>query len=129
MVLLCVYGFDFSRDLPAFCDGHTSLSVTFSRFIHTVIFWFFVLFCFFGFIVVVVVVVFLLFRVTLVAYGSSQARGGIGAAAASLRHSHSNAGSELCLPSTPQLLATLDPEPTERGQGSNPHPHGYSSGL
>ena len=36
------------------------------------------------------------FRATLVAYGGSQARGQMGAAAASLRHSHShsNAGSE-----------------------------------
>ena len=33
------------------------------------------------------------FRAAPVAYGSSQARGQIGAAAASLYHSHSNAGS------------------------------------
>ena len=26
---------------------------------------------------------------------------------------------------TPQLTATLDPQPTERGQGSNPRLHGY----
>ena len=26
---------------------------------------------------------------------------------------------------TPQLTATPDPQPTERGQGSNPQPHGY----
>ena len=44
-----------------------------------------------------------------VAYGSSQASGWIGAAAASLRHSHSNARSELHLPPTPQLTETLDP--------------------
>ena len=37
------------------------------------------------------------FRGTTTAYGSSQARGLIGAAAAGLHHSHSNAGSELCL--------------------------------
>ena len=45
-----------------------------------------------------------LFRAALVAYGSSQARGPIGAAAASLchSHSHSNAGSELCLQPIPQ---------------------------
>ena len=43
-----------------------------------------------------------LFRATPVAYGSYQARGRIGAAAASLQHSHSNAGSELCLQPTPQ---------------------------
>ena len=37
---------------------------------------------------------FLLFRATPAAYGSSQARGQIGAVAASLRHSHRNTGSE-----------------------------------
>ena len=37
---------------------------------------------------------FCLFRAAPVAYGSSQARGQIGAAAASLHHSHSNEGSE-----------------------------------
>ena len=36
----------------------------------------------------------LLFRAAPKAYGSSQARGRIGAIAACLRHSHSNAGSE-----------------------------------
>ena len=40
-------------------------------------------------------------------HGGSQARDQIGAAAASLRHSHSNAGSEPCLQPTPQLLAML----------------------
>ena len=43
------------------------------------------------------------------AYGGSQARGRIGAIAASLRQSHSNGGSEPCLRPTPQLTATLDP--------------------
>ena len=43
------------------------------------------------------------------AYGSSQARGPIGAAAAGLRHSLSNDRSELHLQLTPQLRATLDP--------------------
>ena len=42
------------------------------------------LFCFF----------FFFFRVKPTAHGGSQARGPIGATAASLRHSHSNAGSE-----------------------------------
>ena len=37
------------------------------------------------------------------AYGSSQAKGRIGAAAAGLYHSHSNAESELYLKPTPQL--------------------------
>ena len=41
------------------------------------------------------------------AYGSSQARGQIRDAVASLHHSHSNARSELHLQTTPQLVATL----------------------
>jgi len=28
----------------------------------------------------------------------------------------------------PQLMATLDPQPNERGQGLNPCPHGCQSG-
>ena len=43
------------------------------------------------------------------AYGSSQARGRIGAVAAGLLHSHSNAKFELHLQPTPQLTATPDP--------------------
>ena len=39
------------------------------------------------------------------AYGGFQARGQIGAIAASLGQSHSNAGSEPRLQSTPQLMA------------------------
>ena len=50
------------------------------------------------------------------AYGSSQGSGQTGAAAAGLHHSHSNARSELRLQPIPQLLATLDSQPTERGQ-------------
>ena len=42
------------------------------------------------------------------AYGGSQARGPIGAVATGLQQSHSNAGSELRLQPTPQLMATLD---------------------
>ena len=52
-------------------------------------------------------VLFLLFRATPTAYGSSQARGLIGAAG--LHHSHSNARSEPCLQPTPQLMAMPDP--------------------
>ena len=63
------------------------------------------------------------------AYGGSQARGQIKTVAASLHHSHSKAGSELCLRPTPHLMATPDPQPTERGQGLNPQPHGYYVGL
>ena len=44
-----------------------------------------------------------------VAYGGSQARGRIGAAAPVLCHNHSNAGLEWCLQPIPQLTATLDP--------------------
>ena len=58
------------------------------------------------------------------AYGGSQARGLIGAVAAGLNHSHSNAGFELRLPPTPQLTATLNPL-AHLGQGLNPHPHEY----
>ena len=43
------------------------------------------------------------------AYGRSQARGPIGVVATGLHHSHSKAGSKLCLPPIPQLTATLDP--------------------
>ena len=42
------------------------------------------------------------------ARGGSQARGQIGAAAAGLHHSHSNAKSELHLQPTPQLVEMLD---------------------
>ena len=70
---------------------------------------------------------FVLFTAIPAACGSSQARGSIGATAAS--RSHSNAGSEPCLRPTPQLTATLDPRPTEQSQGSNPQPHGSQSDL
>ena len=49
---------------------------------------------------------FKLFRATPVANGGSQAKG-LG-------------GSQ----PTPRLTATLDPQPTEQGQGANPQPHG-----
>ena len=52
---------------------------------------------------------FCLFRATPAAYGGSQARGLIGAVAAGLHHSHSNAGSQPSLQPTSQLTATLDP--------------------
>ena len=45
------------------------------------------------------------------AYGGSQASGLNGAVAASLRHSHSNAGSEPHLRPIPQLTAMPDPHP------------------
>ena len=52
---------------------------------------------------------FLFFRAAATAYGGSQARGRIGATAASPRHSHSNSGFEPHLRPTPQLKATPDP--------------------
>ena len=67
---------------------------------------------------------FFLFRAVLVAYGGSQARGLIRAVAAGLCQSHSSARSEPCLRPTPQLGATLDPQPNERGQELNLQPHG-----
>ena len=45
---------------------------------------------------------------TLVASGSSRAKGQIRAAAAGLHHSHGNAGSELNLQPMLQFVATLD---------------------
>ena len=65
-----------------------------------------------------------LFRAAPAAHVGSQARGPIGATAASLRQSHSNGGSEPRLQPTPQLTATPDREPAEQGQGPNPQPHG-----
>ena len=58
------------------------------------------------------------------AYGGSYVRGLIGATAVSLHHSHSNMEPEPPLRPTPQFTAMLDPQPTERSQGSNPQPHG-----
>ena len=69
---------------------------------------------------------FLLFRAVRAAYGSSQARGRIGATAVGLHHGHSNTGSELHLQLTPQLRAM--PDPTEQGQGSNLHLDEYEAG-
>ena len=59
------------------------------------------------------------------AYGSSQARSPIRAAAASLYHSHSKVGSKPPPQPTPQLTAKADPPPAERDQGLNLHPRGY----
>ena len=59
-------------------------------------------FCLFNFFV------FCLFRAEPTPYGGSQARGPIGAVAAGLHHSHSNARSELHLQPRPQLMATTN---------------------
>ena len=72
---------------------------------------------------------FLLFRAIPTVYRSSQTRGWIRAVATGLCHSHSNTRSKLCLWPIPQLMAMLDPQPTEWGQGSNLHPHRYQSDL
>ena len=70
---------------------------------------------------------FAFFRATPAACGGSQARDWIRAAPAGLHHSHSHAGSEPRLQHTPQLTTKGDSQPTERGQGSNPHPQGSLS--
>ena len=69
--------------------------------VNTVFFFFFFFSFFFVF--------FAFSRAAPMAYGGSQARGLIGAAATGLRHSHSIAGSESCLQPTLQLTATPDP--------------------
>ena len=57
------------------------------------------------------------------AIDKDQARGRIGATAAGLHQSHRNTGAEPR--PIPQLSTMLDPQPTERGEGSNPHPYRY----
>ena len=64
-------------------------------------------------------------RAALSAYGSSYAMGPVRTAAAGHSHSHSDPGSKSCLQATPQLMATLDPQATKKGQEVNPYPHGY----
>ena len=59
--------------------------------------------------IVILFVCFLLLKTAPAVYGGSQARGLIGAIAASLHHSHSNVGSEPHLRPTPQLMTMLDP--------------------
>jgi len=49
-----------------------------------------------------------LFRAAPAAHGGSQTRHQIGAAVASLGHSHSNVGSKPSLQTTPQLMAMPD---------------------
>ena len=54
------------------------------------------------------------------AYGGSQARGRIGAAATDLRQSHSNAGSEPCLQPTPHGNTGYSPHCVRAGPGPSP---------
>ena len=68
---------------------------------------------------------FFFFRAAPTACGGSQARGSNQSyICRPMPEPHSSARSEPRLQPTPQLPATLDPQPTERGQGSNPQPHG-----
>ena len=76
-------------------------------------------------IIIIIIIIILLFRAVPLAYESSQATDQIRAVVASLHDSHSNAESKLPLWTIPQLTAVPDPQPTERGQGVNPRPHGY----
>ena len=61
------------------------------------------------FVFIILLLLLLLFKATLKADRSSQARDQIRATAAGLHHSHSNAGSQPHLQATPQLMATPDP--------------------
>ena len=76
---------------------HLSLNSCAPKVFFVCLFWFFG-FCFFFF---------LLFKAALAAYGSFQAQGQIGAAAASLCHSHSNTRSEPHLQPMPWLTRFL----------------------
>ena len=62
-----------------------------------------------GFILFYLFCLFAISRVAPMAYGGSQARGQIGATAASLCQSHSNTGFEPYLQPTTQLMAMPDP--------------------
>ena len=84
---------------------------------------------FLNFLLFLLINLFLLFKAAPAADGCSQARGPIGATTAGLHHSHSNARCEPHLRPTPQLMATLDPQPTKQGQESNPQPHGSQLDL
>ena len=70
----------------------------------------------FFFVVVVVVVIVAISWAAPEAYGDSQARGWIGAAATGLRQSHSNAGSEPGLRPTPQLTQRRIVNPLSKGR-------------
>ena len=83
---ICLFKLWFSPDI---CPGMVVLFLVFV--------------CLFGF------GFFVFSRAAFTAYGGSQARGLIGAVAASLRQSHSNTGSEPRLQPTPQLRAMPDP--------------------
>ena len=66
-------------------------------------------FIYFLFLLINLFFIFIFFRAAPMAYGGPQARGQIGAIAAGLYHSYSNAGSEPHLRPTPQITATPNP--------------------
>ena len=73
-----------------------------------------------------------LFRAAPVADGSSQYRGQIGASAVGLcQPPQPMPATTTAMPGLSRiwdLAVTLDPESTEQGQGSNPHPHRHYVG-
>ena len=90
--------------LEFFCVGNSSLShiKRLYVFIIYILYIYFILFYLF-------ICLFAISWAAPAAYGGSQARGRIGAVAASLHHSHSHVGSEPHLRPTPQLTETPDP--------------------
>ena len=72
-------------------------------------------YCFFLFVSLLFILSFYLFKAAPMAYGSSQARDRIRAAAAGLCHSHINTGSDPHLRPTPQLVIMPDPQYTKQG--------------
>ena len=70
-----------------------------------------------------------IFRATPTAYGSSQPRGPIGAVAAWPISQTQQHATEPRVQPTPQLTATMDPWPIERGQGSNLRPSWMSDSF
>ena len=105
-------GYSFERLISFLLDVYSGVGLL--GHVVVLVFFFFFVFCLFVFL-----------GAAPVAYGNSQARDLIRAAAAGLHHSHSNTGFEPQMQPTPQLTAMSDPSLTERGQGSNPQPHGY----
>ena len=71
------------------------------------------------------VCLFVYFRATHVTYGSSQARGWIGAAAAGLHHQPHKLGIWAASATYTTAHTMPDPQPTEWGQGLNLHLHGH----
>ena len=83
----------------------THYKLTILQFLFILLFYFFSILIF----IYLFICTFVFSRAAPMAYGGSQARAPIGAAAADLHHSHSNVGSKPHVQPTPQLMATLDP--------------------